>query len=540
MDIPTKKILRLLEPGQPPELRRAAALVLGEAGVRDADVSKALCAALDDAEPAVRLHVIRAAGKLRVGEALPVLLDRAKEGGEEAHAAIEAAARLGPRGVKSLQDLMPKVAPGVRKIIAGALAAASSAAPSVDAALAVLQDRDPNVVEAAARSLSEQVPSLDAHHREMLAEQLLHLLGNKKVSPSAATEGAAVRLLAALGDERAEAVFWDRVLPPHAPAIRAAALRALGASVESPSKDQLKRLLTCAAERNFAVAAPALMILKKLPIADKMVPEWLTLFSAGDVAGRMLALEKVGDRDTAEVAEALLEQIRHPDRGLRDAALARLTKLERGRKALTKALLEAETPDQAWTLARTQAPFAKDYPEAWRDEVFAKACSWIETDDRRAEAILFLLRESDAHDLRDRLEARALHWRKKKEYGTALHYLKLLTRDPACGFPTRLELAACGLKVSAQDLSAEARAADPSLQQYARLCDQDEAGVLENVGSSKWLEPEDLYYLGFHLAEKEGRPKRVGGEVLKLVAKASPRSKLAQSAKSKLKSSGLD
>src|SRR5262249_4263900 len=151
---------RLLEPGQPAELRRAAAVVLGEVGGRDAEVSKALCAALDDPEPSVRLHAIRAAGKLRVGEALPALLDRARDGGEEAHVAIEAAARLGPKGVKALQDMMPKVAPGVRKIIAGALAAGSAAAPSVDAALGVLQDRDPNVVEAAARSLSEQVPSL--------------------------------------------------------------------------------------------------------------------------------------------------------------------------------------------------------------------------------------------------------------------------------------------------------------------------------------------------------------------------------------------
>src|SRR5262245_13703771 len=111
MDIPTKKFLRLLDSEQPVELRRAAALVLGEAGVRDAEVSKALCAALDDSEPSVRLHVIRAAGKLRVGEALPVLLDRAKDGGEEAHAAIEAAAHLGPKGIKGLQELMRKVAP---------------------------------------------------------------------------------------------------------------------------------------------------------------------------------------------------------------------------------------------------------------------------------------------------------------------------------------------------------------------------------------------------------------------------------------------
>ena len=129
--------------------------------------------------------------------------------------------------------------------------------------------------------------------------------------------------------------------------------------------------------------------------AAKARPEWLPLLSAPDVASRQLGIEKIGDRDTEEVAEALLLQIKHPDRALRETALARLTKLEHGRKALTAALLEAETPDQAWTLARTQAPFAADYPPEWRMEVFAKACSYIEADDRRAEPLLFLLRETD-------------------------------------------------------------------------------------------------------------------------------------------------
>ena len=140
---------------------------------------------------------------------------------------------------------------------------------------------------------------------------------------------------------------------------------------------------------------------------------------------------------------------------------------------------------------------------------------------------------------RKRLEARGLYWRKKKEYAQALHYLKLLTRDPACGFPIRLELAACGLKVSTQDASAEARSSDPCLQQYVKLCQQDDAGVLEHIEGSKWLEPEDLYYLGFHFTEKEGQPRRFGSQVLKLVVKRSPKSKTGQAAKTKLKVAGV-
>ena len=133
-----------------------------------------------------------------------------------------------------------------------------------------------------------------------------------------------------------------------------------------------------------------------------------------------------------------------------------------------------------------------------------------------------------------------MYWRKKKEYATALLYLRLLARDPASGFPIRFELAACGLKVSGHDLAPEARAADPGLQQFANLCDGYEAETLKEIEKAKWLEPEDLYYLGFHLAEQQGRPRKCAGDVLKLVVKRSPRSKLAQAAKSKLRSAGLE
>ena len=63
--------------------------------------------------------------------------------------------------------------------------------------------------------------------------------------------------------------------------------------------------------------------------------------------------------------------------------------------------------------------------------------------------------------------------------------------------------------------------------------------MVRQVEQIKWLEAEGLYYLGFHLVEQEGRAKKAGGEVLKLAAKRSPRSKVGQAAKSKLRSAGL-
>jgi hypothetical protein len=280
-------------------------------------------------------------------------------------------------------------------------------------------------------------------------------------------------------------------------------------------------------------------MLRGLPLTDRSAPDWLPLLDAPDVAVRRVALEKVGERDTAAVAAALLRQLDHPDRELRGDALTRLTRLSHGRAALTQALVNAVGAEQAWELARAQVPFINDYPPAWREPLLIKACAALEAGDRRADAYLFLLREADAADVRDRLEQRALALRKKKDYATALLYLRTLARDPAVGLTVRLELAACGLKVSPHDLAAEARANDPSLQQFARLVHAQPAELMSYLEKAKWLDADDLLYLGFHFAEKDGAEKKFGGDVLRLLLKRSPRTKAAQSARSKLRSAGL-
>src|SRR3954454_960872 len=112
-DTTTKKIVRLLQPEHAPEVRSAAALVLGEVGTRDAELAKALCDRLQDEDPTLRLQLIKSVGKLRVEQALPLLLERIKEGGAEAEAAAQAAAHIGAKGTTALQSLMPKVAPGL-------------------------------------------------------------------------------------------------------------------------------------------------------------------------------------------------------------------------------------------------------------------------------------------------------------------------------------------------------------------------------------------------------------------------------------------
>lgn len=529
----------MLHSSHEPETRAAAAHVLGLLGVREAEMATALTAALDDPESAVRLQAERAIGLLRIESALPKLLQRISDGGPEADVAAQAAAHLGAKGIQALQRLMGQVAPGLRRRIASALAAGGTATAGT-AAVDALLDSDPGVVDAAVRSLLSEVGSLSAAQKRGVADRVLELLHPRKApSIPAASESALLRLLAALGDSRAEPIFWARISDAHDPALRATALQALGTLSIQPTKDKFQQLIACATDRDFRVAAPALMLLKHVPVAERNLHQWLALLDAPDVAARRFALEKLEGRDSPALATALLRQFQHPDRTLREEALRRLTEMASGRELLVHALLDAPTPEDAWLLARAQAPFASQYGKPLRSKLLAQACTAIEAGDRRADPWLFLLREIDARELRDQLEARAEALRKKKAYAAALLYYRLLTRDPACGEALRFATAACALKVSEHDLSPEQRAVDPALQQLARLIHSHDVDPAERLRQARWLAPEDLYYAGFHFAEGERAERDFAKAALQLAIQRSPKSKLAKDAKSKLRSAGL-
>jgi hypothetical protein len=540
LDVTGKKLLGLLLPDYTPEIRAASARVIGELGLRDDELVETLCAALDDPDESVRLEVLKTIGLLHIDRALPQLLSRVQQGGIEAEAAAQAAARLGAKGTRALQHLMGEVAPGLRRRIAAALGVGGTPSAST-AAIDVLLDNDPGVVDAAVRSLIGEVSSLSESQRRSLAGHILELVRPKKgARPPVASEAALIRLMAALADPRCEAVFWERIKLSDSPDLRAAALQALGTLPAPRDKQKLKLLLDCAVDADFRIAAPAMMILRPAKVGKKDLKDWLPLLDAPDVAVRRFALEKLADWDDAGVSEALLRQLDHADRGLAEESLRRLRSSDHGRKLLAQKLLNAQTPDDAWALARAQVSFARDHPLALRPKLLSKAFSYLEGGDRRADALLFLLREANGAELRDRLEERGLNLRKKKSYSAALTYFRLLARDPACAEATRFELAACGLKLSERDLAVEARTSDPALQQFARLIHSHDVAPEERLKKAKWLEPADLFYLGFHFAESDRAEKQFGAHALRLLIERAPRSKLAKDAKSKLRNAALD
>ena len=234
------------------------------------------------------------------------------------------------------------------------------------------------------------------------------------------------------------------------------------------------------------------------------------LLEAPDVATRRFAVEKLRSVEKDDVAQALAEQLGHPDRALREEALAALLAGAAGRQALVDRLLQTDHADAAWSLARALAPSAGELPDAQRSRLFDQALAYQDADDRRAAALWFLLREAGPAWVRDRLEEKARRLPQKK-YAEAMQYYRLLAQDPACGEDLRFDIAATGLKLSNHDLSLEHRGADPTLKQPVRApcCRNPAFDVLGRLTGAKWLDAEDLFYLGFHFARNSRTGPRI-------------------------------
>ncbi len=538
-DSTLNKLIQLIAAPDSAEVRQAAIKVSGVvASARERGLVKALLGALAESDAIVRIEAAEALGRLQAEEALPQLAEIVRHGGPEADAAAQALTQLGGKGIRQLTKIMHDAAPGLRSRLTGVLAKSGEGGALVVTAHALL-DADPKVVDAAARSLAMEVPSFTPPQRHALAKFLLEELHNKKAKHPPRIEAALLRVLGVLHEAKAEDEFWAHIAPPAPAEVRAAALQALGNLGAVPKDTRIPKLLACAVDSDFQVVAAALMLLKQTPTTAKNVKYWLKLLEAPDVAARRFAVEKLHGIENKDAARALAEQMSHPDRGLREDALTALRTFRAGRDALLEKLVAAENVEECWALARALAPSAKELSKPQRAQLFAEACRHHDADNRLANPFWFLLRELDQAWMRDQIEAKALALRQKKKYPEALSYLRLLAHDPACGEAIRFELATTLLKVSNHNLSADTRANDAALHQFGRLLQNPAFDLTGRIAKAKWLDPEDLFYLGFHFAEQTQRAKEFGKEVLEMVIKRSSKSELAKQAKRKLKSEAL-
>lgn len=180
-----KRFARALSADQP-ELRMAAANVLGRLGDRDA--TPALVKRLDDPDPRVRLRAATACGSIGDPRSVDALVELLSDDRREVkRAAADALAAIGTdRSLNVLRRLLDDDSETIRWVVVSALGEASSARPVTDLATA-LGDESANVRRAAVFSiigLLSNAPRRQSHRvREAVVSELAAVDDDVVVGP---------------------------------------------------------------------------------------------------------------------------------------------------------------------------------------------------------------------------------------------------------------------------------------------------------------------------------------------------------------------
>jgi HEAT repeat protein len=531
----TKKLAALLA-SDAAERQIAAAIVVGELGLRDPALVAGLIALVDGGLPPLQRHAAEALGRLGTPKALPHLLPLLAARDEGVRRA--GAAAVGAFGDAALPALRARLATAdgdERRAVEEALARLGGKA-ALGTLLSAIDSTNVDEARAATLAARQRIKDADARERRNYLSEAKHFLGLAKTKASTAATVAGLRVLGFLEDEAVVPLLLEHATgakrPPEVREEALIALRFLGRVGEAAKKIDAKTAAAAAKVLGIAETAPlptaraAMFTLACLPLPGALAPRLGKLAGHAEAERARLATERLAQLPGVDASKALGRLLLETrERGLAEAAATALASRPDAGEVLARALMEADDADRAGMLARLLRPHLrkldKKTTKALREAALARL-----TADKGApwEALYGVAREADPDAAAEGLRAAAAKLRKTKA-PRALAALRVLGHS-AAATPDD------GYALATLELASGRR--DEALTIFGQLAERgfDLAAALRRDRS---MDAETRYQIGFHFAE---RRHPAAEEILTLVVETAGRTKVAQMAKAKLRSSG--
>ena len=157
----------------------------------------------------------------------------------------------------------------------------------------------------------------------------------------------------------------------------------------------------------------------------------------------------------------------------------------------------------------------------------------IAAEERIQTAFLHVLKSAAVEFVYDRLADHGSKLVKSKKYKESLGFLTPLKDFSEFKPEHRYNLALAQLKLHVHTLATNRQ--HPAVELLTGLYRGSVYPVFESLRKEKSLTPEDLFALGFSLAERPGQERGLGVDLLEYVAEKFPRNKIGKNAKNKLK-----
>jgi hypothetical protein len=301
-------------------------------------------------------------------------------------------------------------------------------------------------------------------------------------------------------------------------------------------KTEYARLLPLLEEPEFSdTMRLTLDLLDAHPLSEEYQAVLARLVESPHVAVQKFALRKMGEFGSPAVVRMLMQQLGDPDAARRDAAARSLQKIPAARNSLTKEFLTSDDASKAWSMAEILPTYGGTWRRDTLNEAWKRLQDALDADDRIHGAYLYFLRNVDPEYVYAQLAARGIQLKKIKKYREAVRILSLLKEFPIQTPEDKFALAVVQLKLHPHDVASATGRNDPLLDAFVDLYRSSAFPLLDALKKEKTLEPDDLFYIGFRLAEGSTEVRRLGEEILEVLANQYPRTKVGKSAKNKLK-----
>jgi hypothetical protein len=303
---------------------------------------------------------------------------------------------------------------------------------------------------------------------------------------------------------------------------------------------------------DLAVAQSAVDTLRGARIPESLAKTFGALAKSKNPAAQKLAMERLPAGGGAGAVKALVEALGGDEVTARDAAARGLAKAPEAVLPMMRALLATEDEQAARRYAGVLRSHRGHISNQAIDELVEKVQHYVELHNKgKATADQIVLERVLAELVADVAPAkhvellfeRARRLRKAGKPIEAFGSLKPLLRsradlDAAMDDDQRFFLALLSLEAAGEGIIRTTRADDPVFDQFARLA-QKGYPVAKQLTREKDVSDEALYALGFRLLESgDGSNEELGAELMHGIIEERPRSKLAKSAKNKLKLTG--
>lgn len=534
MDATLKAVIGLIE-GSNVEARCAALVVVTHLGAADERVARAAGAALESKNVLVRDFALGYFEQVKTPRALELILPLLDA--EDEHVRRRAVAILAVHGATAVATAKRALRDAPRRRLTAIieLLARVRTSAALDALFDLIATDDLDTNRLACEAVVSTVGALTERERADLFRRAEHLAGGAKGHRTHLV--AAAKLFGALGDAKARTRLAAMLDPREPHVVRTHALGALASCLRGKAlhDGEIATLLGLLDDEDEAgILRPAVRLLEDQPLDRSVLGRLSQLAESAQPVVKRFAVQKLGGFESSAVVKTLIGYLTDDSYARRDQATATLKTLPAARGALMKELLACDDERKAWTLA----DIVLLHDRAWKRDTLQALWDKLQRalerrEDRLHAALAHVLQSLDPAWLATQIRARAEQLRKTKRFAESARWLALLKDTPAWDDDARYAFGIAAVKSHKHPFGAPPRRHDGAVETLRGLADS-AFPLAERLRRERALDPEDLYYIAFQLAEDRGESRAVAREILAHLAGKFARTKVGRAAKSKL------